>query len=430
MLPFLQVTNVAFSRFGNSGVRLKSLADNNLKFQMPCCSVVGTGLIMSSTQDFNVYVGAETGLFKGVSFNDHQTITKNLNSLQSLDRQQEITCMAWGNDEESEILMGLRSQKVKIYDTEFKGFSGCVETPFGKGPLRGVGKFNDSIITASESGDVKLWKFKASQQIEFHALTAGESLSCMRVSPYNKNIVGTGGKKNDLQLWDMENAQHPVFKAKNVKNDFLDMPVPVWVSDFAFVPNSEQVVSSSRHGHVRLYDPKSRGRRPVISCIPEADEAWTCISIASRSNQVLVGSGKGRMLLYDFRQQKVVHAYRGFTGSIRQIVCHPTKPLVVSVGLDRFIRLHHLDRQTPLHKAYLKSRLNVVLMRRDFGVLGDQDVDLDEEIVDTEKDTLWNTMEVIKDRTFTETEDILDKEVDATPTKNNGSSRKKRKTVP
>lgn len=29
------------------------------------------------------------------------------------------------------------------------------------------------------------------------------------------------------------------------------MPVPVWVSDFAFVPNSEQVVSSSRHGHVR-----------------------------------------------------------------------------------------------------------------------------------------------------------------------------------
>ncbi|KZS12218.1 WD repeat-containing protein 74 [Daphnia magna] len=370
---------------------------------MPCCSVVGTGLIMSSTQDFNVYVGAETGLFKGVSFNDHQTITKNLNSLQSLDRQQEITCMAWGNDEESEILMGLRSQKVKIYDTEFKGFSGCVETPFGKGPLRGVGKFNDSIITASESGDVKLWKFKASQQIEFHALTAGESLSCMRVSPYNKNIV---------------------------KNDFLDMPVPVWVSDFAFVPNSEQVVSSSRHGHVRLYDPKSRGRRPVISCIPEADEAWTCISIASRSNQVLVGSGKGRMLLYDFRQQKVVHAYRGFTGSIRQIVCHPTKPLVVSVGLDRFIRLHHLDRQTPLHKAYLKSRLNVVLMRRDFGVLGDQDVDLDEEIVDTEKDTLWNTMEVIKDRTFTETEDILDKEVDATPTKNNGSSRKKRKTVP
>jgi hypothetical protein len=88
------------------------------------------------------------------------------------------------------------------------------------------------------------------------------------------------------------------------------MPVPIWVSDLAFVPNSSQVATSSRHGHVsyetrchsleyiilvplpahyflilqvRLYDPKSRGCRPVISCVPEAEEAWTCITIASRS---------------------------------------------------------------------------------------------------------------------------------------------------
>lgn len=78
----------------------------------------------------------------GVNFNNQQIIAKNLNSLQSLDRQQEITCLSWGNEEESEILMGLRNQKVKIYDTEFKGFSGCVETPLGSGPLRGVGKSN------------------------------------------------------------------------------------------------------------------------------------------------------------------------------------------------------------------------------------------------------------------------------------------------
>ncbi len=79
-------------------------------------------------------------LSTGVNVNNTQTIAKNLNSLQSLDREQEITCMAWGNDEETEILLGLRSQKVKIYDTEFKGFSSCVDTPLGTGPLRGVGK--------------------------------------------------------------------------------------------------------------------------------------------------------------------------------------------------------------------------------------------------------------------------------------------------
>jgi len=30
------------------------------------------------------------------------------------------------------------------------------------------------------------------------------------------------------------------------------MPVPVWVNDLAFVPNSEQVAICSRHGHVNL----------------------------------------------------------------------------------------------------------------------------------------------------------------------------------
>ena len=71
----------------------------------------------------------------GINVNQQQVIVINLNSLQSLDRQQEITSMAWGNEDESEILLGLRNQMVKIYDTEFKGFSGSVETHIGEEPL-------------------------------------------------------------------------------------------------------------------------------------------------------------------------------------------------------------------------------------------------------------------------------------------------------
>jgi len=329
-----------------------------------------------------------------VNVNNKQVITKNLNSLQLLDREQEITCMAWGNDEQSEILMGLRCQKVRIYDTEFKGFSGCVEAPIGKGPLCGVGKIDGAILTAAESGHVKLWRFKGSEQVEINALTSGELLSRMRVSPHTENIIATSGKKSALQLWDLT-TEKSVFKAKNVRNDFLDLPVPVWDSDMAFVPNSEQVVTCSKHGQVRLYDPKSGQRRPVASCSPE-DESWTCIGVVSRPNQVVVGSGRGRMVLFDFRQQKVIHAYRGFTGSIRELVCHPTSPLIASVGLDRFLRVHHLDQQAPLFKSYLKSRLNTLLMRKDFQIeLLDNETQSEKKSV--AEDPLWNTMEVISD---------------------------------
>ncbi len=44
----------------------------------------------------------------------------------------------------------------------------------------------------------------------------------MRVSPFRQHIIATGGKKNDLQLWDLENSQSPMFKAKNVIYCFID----------------------------------------------------------------------------------------------------------------------------------------------------------------------------------------------------------------
>ena len=150
-------------------------------------------------------------------------------------------------------------------------------------------------------------------------------------------------------------------------------------------------------------------------------------------SQVAIGSGKGRMLLFDFRQQKVIHAYRGFTGAIRQLMCHPSKPFVVSVGLDRFVRLHHLDRQTPFHKAYLKSRLNAVLIRQDFNIDTDNAEELTVETIGNEKDSFWSEMEVIKEHGLTETEmpekQLIDSENNDIGLKNKGSQRKRRKAV-
>ena len=64
--------------------------------------------------DFNVFVGAETGILKGVNVHNKGNIVKNFHNLKSLDKQFEITCTSFG-DGEGEILMGLRNQSVKVY---------------------------------------------------------------------------------------------------------------------------------------------------------------------------------------------------------------------------------------------------------------------------------------------------------------------------
>ena len=43
---------------------------------------------------------------------------------------------------------------------------------------------------------------------------------------------------------------------------------------------SIKLIDASSTLQVRLYDPKTSTRRPVVDCKPEEGEAWTTISIA------------------------------------------------------------------------------------------------------------------------------------------------------
>ena len=57
------------------------------------------------------------------------------------------------------------------------------------------------------------------------SMKIGRQLCRMRQSIVNRNIIATGGKENDLQIWDLNDLQNPVttFIAKNVKPDKLQV---------------------------------------------------------------------------------------------------------------------------------------------------------------------------------------------------------------
>lgn len=138
------------------------------------------------------------------------------------------------------------------------------------------------------------------------------------------------------------------------------------------------------------------------------------------------------MVLFDFRQQKVVHSYKGSLGAIREISAHTTKPLIVSVGLDRYIRVHHIDKQTPLHKTYLKSKLNAVLMRRNFDIEMQEEEEekavLESDVIYVETDPLWKDMEVITEKSSKHAVEEVDDDAEkSNKPKRQGSKRKIRK---
>lgn len=73
-----------------------------------------------------------------------------------------------------------------------------------------VSSFYSSLVTAAQSGVVKVWDESDSTVIE-----TGGPLNRMRQNPAEENIIATGGKENDLKLWDLQTGKS-TFSAKNV----------------------------------------------------------------------------------------------------------------------------------------------------------------------------------------------------------------------
>lgn len=320
---------------------------------------------VDSTPDFNVFVGAETGILKGINLNQKAVIHKNVHNLKTLDRDYEITAMAWGNQDQTEVLIGSRNKTVQVFDTEDKAFVSSRQINAGDGPIVSLARWNGITLTAVKSGQVTIWK--NNEPVEINALKTGETLSRMRQSPVSPNVISTGGKENELQLWDLEKPDEPTFKAKNVKPDMIQLRVPVWVTDMAFLQDHHSVAISTRYKNIRLYDP-GRQRRPTMD-FEWGDYPLSCISsVPNSTSQLMVGTAHGRMGLFDLRGKRPelpLYVFKGFAGAVRDIVVHPEQPLVFTASMDRFLRVHHLKSSKLLFNEYLKSRLNCLLVKDD-----------------------------------------------------------------
>ncbi|XP_044017509.1 WD repeat-containing protein 74 [Aphidius gifuensis] len=317
---------------------------------------------MSYTNDFDLFVGGICGVFKGVKLGKSAFIAKNIQKLQSISKDHEITSMSWGDDEEKEILIGCGSKQhrsIKIYDTDCAAFTNSFVCNTGAGKINGISRYENNLLTSVVSGHVTLWKSKEENEI---LIEAGSNIERMRHSIDNKNLIATGGKENTLKIYNLENKKI-VFEEKNVKNDWLEMRVPQWTSDIGFFPQTSMLATCSRYGYIRLYDPSAQ-RRPVIN-LEIKDQALTTLAIAPQERQIIVGSGKGIMNLIDLRKPgKVLNTYKDFVGGITAIHC--TKNEVVSVGLDRYLRIHDLVTKKLQQKTFLTSKLKCLLVRRNF----------------------------------------------------------------
>ncbi|XP_053908496.1 WD repeat-containing protein 74 isoform X1 [Cuculus canorus] len=341
---------------------------------------------MAAPGGYHVWVGAETGALKGVNLRKKQATNFGV-----LNRGGGVCALCWGGPDQSELLVASLDRSVKLFSTEKGKFTDSWQCPGGDGPFCGIATHDSAIITCVESGLIRVWRQDGTEPLE---LEAGGGLCRMRQDPVNQQRLGTGGKENALKVWDLERPREPVFRAKNVRNDWLDLRVPIWDRDLQFL-SSGKIVTCTAHRQIRVYDPASPQRRPVMEAM-FGEAPLTALALPPGETSVVVGSAHGDIAVIDLRKGRVLRCLKGVSGGVRALQCHPLRPLLASCGLDRCLRLHHLGQGHLLHKVYLKSRLTSLLLSTH------QDWETEEEeppppleVKEEDEDALWDAMETV-----------------------------------
>ncbi|XP_013888796.1 WD repeat-containing protein 74 [Austrofundulus limnaeus] len=341
----------------------------------------------------SVWLGSETGILKGVSVAHKQAF--NFCNTRQLTRDQEIRVLCWGDPTQSELLLGTVDGSVKTFSTEkgiFTEVRRCGDPE--EGCFSGLEARNGSVLTCVESGKVRVWREDSSEPVS--ELDTGKNVCRMRQNPAQPNRVGTGGKENGLRIWDLERPDTPVFTAKNLRNDWLDLRRPHWVRDLDFIPNCDKVVTCTGYHQVHVFDPASPQRRPVLEA-DFGDHPLTALALPASGDSVVVGNTQGQLALLDLRKGLVRGCLKGLSGGVRALRCHASQPLVASCGLDRFLRIHSLEDRTLQHKVYLKSRLNCLLLGS-LDLRGGAKPGAEGEVKEEqEEDEVWDNMEQVEE---------------------------------
>eukprot|EP00123_Amoebidium_parasiticum_P015023 comp22746_c3_seq1/m.35478 comp22746_c3_seq1/g.35478 ORF comp22746_c3_seq1/g.35478 comp22746_c3_seq1/m.35478 type:complete len:397 (-) comp22746_c3_seq1:93-1283(-) len=346
-----------------------------------------------------LYIGDDNGFVKGVFVEGKKVVSR----WGTQDRSREINRMCWGptgaEPGKEQVVVGMKNSVVQVYGGE----TGLVsaELKGTKGTFAGLEVAGGFIVSSNDQGHV-LYRDWEDHETK-HELDLKLATSRLRLHPSEPQKFAVGGKENDLKIYDV-NGNQPIFKAKNVSNDEVDLRVPVFVTDLHFIPGTDgsQIAVTTGHYHIRLYDTRAQ-KKPVFSTT-FGEHPIMCLAVTQDAKTAIFGNSIGEMRSLDLRTRRLHLGYKGSSGSVRAVAVHPHLPYVASVGLDRYARVHRIDTGKLYAAVYLKQRLTSVLFAAE-GLVKVEEKKSVEDVKEEKKketeegdaDDIWNSMVEVKE---------------------------------
>ena len=177
--------------------------------------------------------------------------------------------------------------------------------------------------------------------------------------------MGGRGQGFDLTVHDVE-TQKVAFKAKPPPPNWLGYRAPPWVSALAFrggesggddqsTGDGRSILVGTGEKRLRLYDTRTDKR--AVMDLEAGASVITAVASCGSGARAFCGDARGGATCVDLRAGKPFGRLKGSGGAIRDIVPHPTEPLVAVVGLDRYLRVYDAESRKCLGAAFMKQAL-------------------------------------------------------------------------
>ncbi|KAG0262155.1 WD repeat-containing protein 74 [Mortierella polycephala] len=285
----------------------------------------------------------------------------------------------------------------------------------------------ESIITCVNTGELTVQSIQ--DRTKSTVVNVGKDICRMRVHPKEHHIIATAGKEQELTIWDLNVlcrdpsedaepqaetikgkkrgkngkagsikesspstaglgkkangtsgpearykskevlARGQLFKAKNVKNDHLDLRVPVWNTELQFLSHFDfsRIAVGTRFHQIRVYDIKNGARRPAVDA--EVGEMPVVAMANGRdAGEVIFSDTVTNVYSVDTLTGQILGQYKGFAGVTTALETFTPfeddeATHLVSVAMDRCLRVHEMSKTRKLlHKVYLKQRMTAVVV--------------------------------------------------------------------
>lgn len=219
-------------------------------------------------------------------------------------------------------------------------------------------------------------------------------------SEKNTGLFAYGGENEDLRIATFEkelnefkkfkdaSVKHVptvLFEGKNVKNDRLDLKVPISISNVAFLNDQKistenfkegkpklELITTTHYGEVRKYD-TSHGRKPTANFVvfpakhnePNKKPKIFCLGQNPKlETELIVSDDHNSVVKYSITLRRAIGKFQGPQGAVYAIACgeHDGRSIAAIGGLDKYLRVYDFVGKNEVSKVFLKSKISALCL--------------------------------------------------------------------